>query len=104
MSKIYLPNGGQIIIHKENWSQTTDSNGNLTIKEQSSNNFWGKITQYGVAHISNRCPHTYLPPEIKSITKAHAIINDNIKDLSHDQLVQLKRMLDKYNAKSGFWK
>jgi hypothetical protein len=104
MSRIFLPNGGQIEI-QNNWTSTINPDGSIsyhTTDEKKS--YLGIITSQGVVHLSSICRYTYYPPPIHSVDSAYNILRDNVKNLKPWQLKELKQQLQEFNAKSYSWK
>lgn len=105
MSKIYLPNGGHIVIHNEGWKQTTDPHTRETsYYDKKLDTFLGTITAAGVVHLTNACRHTYYPPGVDSLDQSFDILMNQIKQLPYWKTRNLKKLLNNYNSKSCTWK
>jgi hypothetical protein len=104
MSRIFLPNGGQIEL-PENWISTTNTNGSVTYrKNDDEKTYLGTITASGIVHFSNYSGYKYYPPPIHSLDAAYHVLTDNIKNLHPWQLKELKKQLEEFNAKTYSWK
>lgn len=103
MSRIYLPNGGQIEVH-EAWTSESLNNGGITyFKKDSNKTFLGEFSQ-GVIHLTNSCKHTYYPPVIHNIGEAARLVQEHIRQLKTWELRQLKHSLLQFDSKKGEWK
>ena|SRR5436190_9001246 len=107
MSKIFLPNGGHIVIHTSGWTETTAANGSQSYSKKNEDGtltYLGVITASGVVHLTDLCSYTYYPPAISSLQEAYKIISSKMKDLCSAQCTDLKNQLKAWNSKSGYWK
>lgn len=106
MSKIFLSNGGTIEVYTP-WKQTTNDDGTILLHdhgEGENRKFLGIISVSGVVHLTHQCNYRHYPPEINNKDKAFDIVSDSLKTFSDSKLRQLKKQLERYNAKTGYWK
>lgn len=103
MSRIFLPNGGQIEVHNNGWTQTRGEDGTLTYKDKDGNLLF-TISVSGTVHFASGVSYTYYPPPINSLDDAYLIVSEQIRKLSWYKLRDLKAALQDFNAKSGSWK
>jgi len=101
MSIIYLPNGGTIKV-KGTWTATHNSNGSISYTNEDA--FLGHITASGVVHLSEKCNHTYHPPQHNDLDSCFDAVMNNLHQLSGYKLAKLKKELYRFNAKSHNWK
>lgn len=102
MSVIYLPTGAKITLH-DGWTESVHPDGTRTYRK-SDQTYIGSISPHGVIHLSDVANYTYYPPGIDDIDAAFTLIVENKKKISTWKLKQLKKELEKFNAKSGYWK
>ena len=104
MSTIYLPSGGRININC-GWHQKAYDNGLVSLyTPDDTQEFLGCIFPGGTVHLTNLCPHSYLPPQTNSLDNAIVLINGNMQRLYHHQLQLLKDNINNYNFKTKQWK
>lgn len=102
MSKLYLPNGGQISI-QNGWKQTINADGSITYRDPEGE-FLGVISSSGLVHLSDKCMHFYYPPSVSSLDDAVTLITEHHRKLPSWKAKQLKSIFDGFDARSGFWK
>lgn len=104
MSRIFLPNGGQIEI-KTTWVSFEGSDGATNYYNNSKKEtLLLEITTAGIVHISKQCQYTYYPPPTHSVDSAYDILIEQVKNLKPWQLKELKKKLEEFNAKTYSWK
>jgi hypothetical protein len=104
MSRIFLPNGGQIEI-KSTWVSFAGSDGATNYYTNSQKGtLLLEITPAGIVHISKQCEYIYHPPPINSLDATYDTLSDQVKNLKPWQLKELKKKLEEFNAKSYSWK
>ncbi len=104
MSRIFLPNGGQIEM-QNNWTSTINPDGSVSYHtNDEEKKYLGLISAQGVVHLTSICRYTYYPPPIHSVEMAYDILIDQVKNLKPWRLKELKQKLQEFNAKTYSWK